>query len=40
MSGQGGKKGGRDLSGFNYGAISSLVVNQGELYPFTMQFLE
>lgn len=29
MSGQGqGKKGGRDLSGFNYGAISSLVVNQ------------
>jgi hypothetical protein len=29
--GQGGKKGGgRDLSGFNYGAMSSLVVNQGE----------
>ena len=26
----GAKKGARDLSGFNYGAMSSLVVNQGE----------
>lgn len=25
------KKGGRDLSQFNYGAMSSLVVNQGPL---------
>ena len=30
----GAKKGGRDLSGFNYGAMSSLVVNQGVFHDF------
>lgn len=30
MSGQQKKAGQRDLSQFNYGAMSSLVVNQGE----------
>lgn len=28
------KKGGRDLSQFNYGAMSSLVVNQGQFSSF------
>jgi len=32
-AGGGAKKGARDLSGFNYGAMSSLVVNQGKFPP-------